>query len=231
MKRLPCVLLLGLVVWMLLPASVWASFTISPGIVRITIPANETSTTASIVTISNQKDTATQYRAYAGLPNAPTQINPDYAVIENLNWVSVSPEYVTIAPQSTSTVTVTLITPEGIKEGKQKFWLFVADTSSGGNINMMYAVKFLITVSNQMVETNQTVEVNQTVEINQTVLPATLDLKVEPTSSLSQQEITQNTDTNPDDPNRLPLWVYPLIIGCGMIAVFGLSALQLRKSK
>ncbi len=231
MKRVLCILLLGLVVWMLLPTTAWASFTVSPGIVHITVPANETSTTVSQVTISNREDVATQYRVYAGLPNAPTQINPEYAVIDNISWVSVSPEYVTIAPQSTSTVTVTLVTPESIKEGKEKFWLFVADTSPGGNINMMYAVKFLITISNQMVETNQTVEVNQTVGINQTVLPATLDLKVKLTPSLSQQEISLNTDTDPDTPDRLPLWVYPLIIGLGIIAVFGLSALQLRKSK
>ncbi len=226
MHKILCVLLLGLVIWTLMPATVLAGFCISPGIVNLTVPANKTHSVISKVSISNQGDSPTQYHAYAGLPNAPTQINPEYAVIGNLIWVKVNPEYVAIEPKATTIVTVTLNTPDSLVEGKQKFWLFVADMNPSGNVNLIYATKFLITISNQAIETNQTIEANQTIGINQTFdSNTTLTMSLDPGQEDNQG--IEGVASNSHD--RLAWWVYALIIGWGLVAIVGLTALGLRR--
>ncbi|MBA7635473.1 hypothetical protein ES703_43077 [subsurface metagenome] len=143
MRRFLVLIVLGLVVGMLLaPATALADFGIDPGKVYIEnlYPGAE----ADIpITIYNQNDYETAFRVIA---REPDYTATDYESFPYLDWITITPDQVTIGAKGQSDVLVVIIMPEDAEYSgkKAEVWISFMEQETEGMIKIELCSRLFI---------------------------------------------------------------------------------------
>src|ERR1035437_7040561 len=109
LRRILAIALVGIVAGMLIfPATALAAFGIDPGKVYVDnlSPGSEGDFT---VTIYNQDDSESTYTI---APRKPDYTAAGYEALPDVNWITVTPDQITVKPQGKSTVQVIVLMPK-----------------------------------------------------------------------------------------------------------------------
>lgn len=208
MKLFLTVMALGIAAGVLLaPAAALADFGIDPGKVFIDnlYPAAEADVP---ITIYNQNDYATNFLISA---RHPDYTENSYEPFPHLDWITISPDQVTIDAYDNSEIMVRIIMPQDAQYSgkKTEVWISFKEQGESGSSGMIQ----IEIASRLLISTRVEAETEPTVPSTSTIKPAE---EIEP----AQPEVItgQPTQKNePTKPNEVP--VQPTVEGGGEVGI------------
>lgn len=162
MRRFLALIVLGLIVGVVLtPSTAQASFGIEPGKVYIEnlYPRAEADIT---ITIYNQNDYEATFKVTA---REPDYTETGYEVFPYLDWITITPDQVTIGSRGQSEVLVVIIMPEDADYNgkKAEVWISFMEQETSGMIRIELASRLLISTRTEATNGTPAVQGNGSV--------------------------------------------------------------------
>ncbi len=155
MRRFLALIALGLVAAVLLTtATVQASFGIEPG--KVYIENLHPGAEADIpITIYNQNDYEATFRVIA---RQPDYTETDYETFPHLDWITITPDQVTIGQRGQSEVLVVIVMPQDADYSgkKAEVWVSFMEQDTPGMIKIEIASRLFISTRAEAINTEAT---------------------------------------------------------------------------
>ncbi len=173
---------------LLYPATIWAAFGINPGKVYIEnlYPGAEADVP---ITIYNQSDSETTFEIRARKPDYTAE---GYEAFPHLDWITITPDQVTIKSRGQSQVMVIIIMPKDADYSgkKAETWISFKEKDAPGMIQIEIASRLFISTrveatSDTSVEGNGAVEITAEAEEPVATMP---DEEAEPVAPMPDEE-------------------------------------------